>query len=172
MLYLLFSLGSRKLDDWLPATTTSCTWEVVFSPIPTYYFPFPSYASGQPASFFSLLVFGASCVGLSVFHSGWDQIGPIQMLPLKIVCRGQIGLLEPGPHLVRLMAFCELIGMTVMLCKVNVPIQTHTHSHPLIPPVRACLVNLAQSEWSAHGLEQPTCHYVNILQDYSPLARI
>lgn len=21
----LFSLGSRKLDDWLPATTTSCT---------------------------------------------------------------------------------------------------------------------------------------------------
>lgn len=97
MLELLFSLGSRKLDDWLPATTTSCTWEAVFSPIPTYYFPFPSYASGQPASFFFFFLFlffssgpgGPPCVGLSRFHSGWDQIGPIQMLPLKIVCGGQ-----------------------------------------------------------------------------------
>lgn len=74
MLYLLFSLGSRKLDDWLPATTTSCTWEAVFSPIPTYYFPFPSYASGQPADFWFLGALTWACLRVPLgLRSNWPQ---------------------------------------------------------------------------------------------------
>ena len=74
MLYLLFSLGSRKLDDWLPATTTSCTREVVFSPIPTYYFPFPSYASGQPTVFWFLGALTWACLRVPLgLRSNWPQ---------------------------------------------------------------------------------------------------
>lgn len=87
----LFSLGSRKLDDWLPATTTSCTWEVVSSPIPTYYFlPSPeSHAVGQPPDFW----YGdggphtlANRTSIREKKGGLRSIFvPVQMLPSKIL---------------------------------------------------------------------------------------
>ena len=55
------------------------------------------------------------------------------MLPLKIVCGGQI-LLAFGDRLllVKLMALCELSAMTVMVCKNQFKhTQTHTDRHTL-----------------------------------------
>lgn len=134
MLKLLFSLGSRKLDDWLPATTTSCTWEAVFSPIPTYYFPFPSYASGQPAFFF-LLFFSSGpggprawvCLGSTQVEI---KLAPSRCFRLNSVRRPNTFAFGARLHPIRLIALCDLTGMTVMVRKNECSYaNTYTNTH-------------------------------------------
>lgn len=176
MFKLLFSLGSRKLDDWLPATTTSCTWEAVFSPIPTYYFPFPSYASGQPASI-SLFFFFLWSSG----PGAWVCLGStqveIKLAPSRCFrwkwCVG---------------AKCLSFWSPTPPCQVNGPLWAdwndsdgvlnwmfplkHSHSDTHAPLLLLALSVPVGSIQTNQGLQETTCHYENILKDYRAIDRI